>query len=304
MLNTPVLFLIYKRPESTRQVFEQIRKIKPLKLFIVADGPRSKSEEQLCSKARNIVSEVDWNCEIKTLFREKNIGSKYSVSSGINWFFTHVDEGIILEDDCVPNESFFLFCSETLKKYRHNAQIMHITGTNLHEDANSAFTYHFSKYPNIWGWATWKRAWEKYDLELKDKEFYDKLINKKFKNPFERRHWRTVIKTLNKLDAWDYQWMFSIWKENGICVNTNYNFILNIGFNQDATHTTYDSPYPTLQLRHIEAIRHPQKIEIDKLAEIGLLKSLHSIHKSGHWNYFLMRAHNLIHKIKKKLKLI
>src|ERR1700730_3349211 len=118
MFDTPILFLIYKRPGSTEKVFNEISKMKPRQLFVVADGPKSGLEESLCQQTRDIILKVNWDCEVKTLFREKNLGIKYNVSSGINWFFSHVDEGIILEDDCIPSESFFLFCSELLVKYR------------------------------------------------------------------------------------------------------------------------------------------------------------------------------------------
>lgn len=303
MFDTPILFLIYKRPDTTLQVFEEIRKIKPRKLFVVGDGPKSEAENERCQQARNVISKVDWDCEVKTLFREKNIGSKYSVSSGINWFFSHVDEGIILEDDCVPCESFFWFCAELLAKYRDNAQVMHITGTNVNDSEKFGDgTYYFSRFPHIWGWATWKTAWSNYDVELADKDFYYKLIKRKFKDPFERRFWQTVLRTLPNLDAWDYQWMFTIWRVNGICASTNYNFVLNIGFGEDATHTTYSSPYESLQIADVKKIIHPPQIKIDKDGELAFIKAVHNINKRGYWNYFLMRGSNLLHKIKKLVK--
>jgi hypothetical protein len=299
MFDTPILFLVYKRSHSTLQVFEEIRKIKPRQLFVVADGPKSILERELCQKTRDVIEKVDWACEVQTLFRENNIGCKYSVSSGINWFFNHVDEGIILEDDCVPNESFFFFCAALLERYRDNLKIMHISGTNLdNSTGNDDTTYHFSNYPNVWGWATWKRAWAHYDLELEDSEFYYHLIKKKIKDPFELRFWKTVLRTLHNLNTWDYQWIFAIWKANGLCVNANYNFVLNIGFDELATHTTYSSPYITLGTKKITSLVHPKKIEVNKKSEAAFLKNGHNLKRGSYLRYFYFRAGNLIHKIK------
>jgi hypothetical protein len=298
MLETPVLFLIYRRPDKTLKVFNAIKNIKPKKLFVVADGPKNDEEIYLCEQSRQIVSNVDWDCEVKTLFRDKNIGSKYSVSSGINWFFEHVEEGIILEDDCLPNDSFFFFCENMLNRYRGSENILHISGTNLTETTKSKYTYYFSRYPIIWGWATWKRAWHNYDLELEDRLYYKELIKDRFKDPLERRFWNRVLDTLNDLDAWDYQWMFSIWNVNGLCVNTNYNFVTNIGFDESATHTTYSDPYAYLTAKTITEFTHQPQICIDKKAENDLLRAFHNLEYRGYWGYFLLRTKNLFHKIK------
>ncbi|MCC8425726.1 nucleotide-diphospho-sugar transferase [Mucilaginibacter sp. UR6-11] len=305
MLNTPILFLIYNRPDKTLKVFEAIKKVRPAKLFVVADGPRNEEAGILCQQTRDVLLNIDWDCELKTLYRTENIGVKRSVSSGINWFFEHIDEGIVLEDDCVPNDSFFFFCSAMLEFYKDNESIMHITGTDLIDNGKKHdYTYYFSNYPNIWGWATWKRAWRKYDLELTDKSYYKKLINTRFKDPFERRFWHTVLESLKTLDTWDYQWMFSIWKAGGICINTNYNFVSNIGFDATATHTKYDSPYSGLTTKTINKIVHPATIAIDKETENDFLKTLHNLDRKGYRGYFLMRGKNLIHKIKLLLKKI
>jgi hypothetical protein len=299
MFDTPILFLIYKRPDKTLKVFEEIRKIKPRQLFVVGDGPKSIDQQAQCQLARDVILKVDWDCEVKTLFREKNIGSKYSVSSGIDWFFSYVDEGIILEDDCLPNDSFFFFCAELLERYRTNLKIMHISGSNLNDNINlDNTTYHFSRYPVTWGWATWKRAWSNYDLELEDSKFYYKLIEKRFNDPFERRVWKTVLRTLHQLDAWDYQWIFAILKANGLCANTNHNFVVNIGFDEGATHTTYDNPYADLKTETITSIVHPETIERSKEGEEAFLKKGFNLERSGYLKYVLFRGNNLIHKIK------
>ena len=306
-MDTPILFLIFNRPEPTAGVFEKIRQQKPSKLYIAADGPRKNKdgENEQCDLTKRIVIEnIDWDCQVKTLFREENSGCGKAVSEAISWFFNHEDEGIILEDDCMPNESFFFFCASLLEHYRNNLKIMHISGSNLNDNIKpDNTTYHFSRYPITWGWATWKRAWANYDRELEDSKFYYKLIEKRFNDPFERRFWKTVLRTLPKLDTWDYQWMFAILKANGLCVNTNYNFVLNIGFDESATHTTYENPYANLKTEAITSIIHPKKVKRNKEGEVAFLKNGYNLKKNGYLRYFLFRGNNLIHKIKSLFKI-
>lgn len=169
-LNVPVLLLIFNRPDTTQRVFHEIRGASPLQLFISADGPRENKpgEFEKCQITRDIVRQVDWDCEVYTNFRDKNLGCKIAVSSAIDWFFENVEEGIILEDDCLPSFSFFRFCEELLEKYRDDERIMQIGGTNLlSEWQRSDDSYYFSKYGAIWGWATWRRAWQYYDVNMK-----------------------------------------------------------------------------------------------------------------------------------------
>lgn len=167
-IKSPVLFLVFNRPESTKRVFEQIRKGKPDQLFIAADGPRKDKvyEQELCRQTREILL-IDWDCDLKTLYREENLGCGKAVFSAIDWFFSHVSQGIILEDDCLPQADFFRFCDETLDKYVDNDQILEISGTNLQGGTVIGDgSYYFSRYGGIWGWATWSRAWNKYDFNM------------------------------------------------------------------------------------------------------------------------------------------
>ncbi|MBT4484976.1 MAG: hypothetical protein HOC71_15010, partial [Candidatus Latescibacteria bacterium] len=149
----PVLFLVFNRPEPTKRVFEQICKVKPKKLFIAADGPRAKSREdrEKCCIVRESLSQIDWDCDVKRLYRDDNLGCKRAPASGIEWFFSHVEEGIILEDDCLPAESFFLFCKELLEQYRDDKRIMMISGSNCVETFPIDSSYLFSVYGSIWG---------------------------------------------------------------------------------------------------------------------------------------------------------
>ena len=169
MFDTPVLFIIFNRPETTSLVFEQIKKVQPKYLFIAADGPRSNmpGELELCNAAREIVlNGIDWDCKIKTLFRTENAGCKKAVSKAINWFFDNVEQGIILEDDCLPDQKFFTFCKEMLWEYKDDMDIIAINGCNFNYHKNDDEGYFFSRYMNVWGWATWKRAAEMIDYNM------------------------------------------------------------------------------------------------------------------------------------------
>ena len=159
MFNTPILFLIFNRPEVTFAVFEQIQKIQPKYLFIAADGPRNYKENELCKATRDVVQKIDWDCELKTLFRNENLGCAKNVSSAIKWFFDHVEKGIILEDDCYPDLSFFSFCEELLNYYDNNDRIMAISGFNAQLGIKrTKHSYFFAEIPLVWGWATWRKA--------------------------------------------------------------------------------------------------------------------------------------------------
>lgn len=242
--NTPILFLIFNRPDTTFKVFKEIKKIKPSKLYIAADGVRQNKpdEKEKCEKTRQVIKEIDWGCDVKTLFRDKNLGCKIAVSSAITWFFENEEEGIILEDDCLPNQSFFQFCSEMLNYYRTNHEVMHIGGSNfIHNKFPVDKSYYFSRHNHIWGWATWKRAWTKYDVFIKDlPNFYEqRTINTVFNKNSAKYYWlyKFIKVYLKKIDTWDYQWSFAIWQNNGKSIIPSVNLIANIGFEEQATHS-------------------------------------------------------------------
>jgi len=247
-MRSPVLFLVFNRPDVTKVVFEQIRKSKPSKLYIAADGARVSKVGELerCEEVRRIVSEVDWECEVKTKFSSKNLGCKEAVSSAISWFFSNEKEGIILEDDCLPHTDFFRFCDELLEKYRDDQRVGAICGTNLYnlnclsKNNYESDSYYFSKGASVWGWATWRRVWEEYDPKISEWSSLHKSLA--FKSTFRRRKWRLLIKTFNsvydeKVDTWDYQFGFLLLKTNRLCATSNINLIENIGFNEFGTHT-------------------------------------------------------------------
>lgn len=263
--NTPVLFLIFNRPDLTEIVFNKIKEIRPYHLFIAADGPRDVQEKELCEKTRRLVLDnIDWECKTETLIRDHNLGCKIAVSSAIDWFFSKADMGIILEDDCLPDTSFFTFCQEMLQKYKDDERVMHICGSNytmgLTKDIPES--YYFSKYAEMWGWATWKRAWLMYELEMKSYDNFEKenRIKDVFENKRVQRFWSSVFTNhlTNQLDTWDFQWIYSVLKNYGLCIVPMNNLISNIGCGIGATHIA-DSKYKVANqtVKSINTIMHP-----------------------------------------------
>ena len=267
MLNTPVLFLIFNRPDTTQQVFAKIREAQPKQLFVAADGPRAdrENEDNLCRETRAIIEQVDWDCEVKTLFRAENLGCGKAVYSAINWFFENVEYGIILEDDCLPNTTFFSFCETLLKHYQDDDKIMHISGSSfLFGKIAGDGSYYFSKFARIWGWATWRSAWRQVDFELKNLDNFllqEKNITDYWKN--------NLIKTKShQIDTWDFQWIFTLWLRGGKAITPNVSLVKNIGYNENATHTFKPHWWKSrIKYGLINTIKHPTTTEIDKDAD-------------------------------------
>jgi hypothetical protein len=249
-MRSPVLFLVFNRPNPTRRVFEAIRFARPPKLYVAADGPRAgrSGEKALCDQVRDIVGLVDWPCEVKTLLREHNLGCKYGVSNGISWFFEHESEGIIIEDDVLPIPTFFSYCDELLERYRNDGRVGMIAGCNLGSNYFQADTsYLFSYYCNIWGWATWRRVWRHYDVTMsqwpvwRDGTGLAKIAGGK---TFVLGHWRRVLDSVyeGNINTWDYQWLFTCWRLGALAILPAVSQVSNLGFGGDATHTTAAAP--------------------------------------------------------------
>lgn len=265
-----VLFLIFNRPETTKRVFEEVRKAKPPRLYIASDGPRSEksSETEIVEKLRKtILSAIDWDCKVETLFREKNLGCGKAVSEAITWFFKQEKDGIILEDDCLPNRTFFNFCEELLDYYRDNKKVMHISGDQFVPNFNNGASYYFSKIQHCWGWASWADRWSEYDFSIQ--EFTGKDIKNFSENEKVQNYWLDILNKMKRkeIDTWDYQWVFAIVLKNGLCINPAKNLISNIGFGENSTHTPdNNNPLSKMPTYGIENIIHPKKVEIDKKA--------------------------------------
>jgi len=243
-LQTAVLFLVFNRPDTTAQVFEAIRKAKPPRLYVAADGPRANrdGEAERVARVREIATAVDWPCEVKTLFREENLGCKYAVSGGITWFFEQEEQGIVLEDDCLPSQSFFWFCEELLNRYQNDFRIWHISGNNFYPKTElpiESYTYG-GIFGSIWGWASWRSRWSEYDVEMT--MFEEALEKQLLQSAYGGGS--TVLSRLRDfwairhgLDTWDYQWVFCRWINSGMTIIPAVNMVLNLGFGNDATHT-------------------------------------------------------------------
>jgi len=270
----PILFVIFNRPDKTEQVFAAIREARPRALYIAADGPRGdvSGEADQCRETRAIVDQVDWPCEVHTRFLEMNVGCRLAVSGAISWFFEHVEEGIILEDDCLPSQSFFPFCGELLERYRHDERVMCIAGaTYVEKDPNPEnYSYHFCRVGGIWGWATWKRAWAHYDLEMSSWPEVRRsgLMKRLFpKEPQMRRlytYWFDIAYE-EKL-SWDYQWTYAKLIHRSVNIMPRVNLIKNLGFAEDATNTVgFNRRFARLEVKELSfPLRHPANVAVDQ----------------------------------------
>ncbi len=277
-LTTPVLFLIFKRPETTKRVFNEIRKVRPKKLFVSADGPRKnvKKETKLCQQTREIINKVDWDCKVYKKYNDKNLGCKITISSAINWFFKNVKAGIILEDDCLPNQSFFWFCQELLKKYSNDQRIMQISGNNfLFGKKTGKASYYFSKLNDIWGWATWRRAWKQYDINMKNFPDFKrkKIIFNYFDNKMIANWLMSYLEEAYKSvgtnrGIWSSAWSYAICLQKGLTIVPNVNLVQNIGIGGKATHAGPSfSLYSNVETHEIKKIIHPKFIRTSKKAD-------------------------------------
>ncbi|MBD2464227.1 methyltransferase domain-containing protein [Oscillatoria sp. FACHB-1407] len=274
-LTTPVAFLIFNRPELTARVFQAIANAKPKKLLVVADGPRFPEEAEKCRKAREVINQVDWDCEVLTNFSEHNLGCKRRVSSGINWVFSEVEEAILLEDDCLPVPSFFSYCQALLERYRNDSRIMHISGNNFQFGIErTKYSYYFSRYPHIWGWATWRRAWQHYDVDMQGwLDFKEAgLISSMFEHPQEQILWTQLLDQAyrGEVDTWDYPWGYTVWSQTGLSILPRVNLVTNIGFGADATHTTPGSnnPLANLPTEDLWELEHPPYVAMNREADL------------------------------------
>jgi len=302
----PILFVIFNRPDTTQRVFDEIRKQQPKFLYVAADGPRRNRADDIekCSETRAIITQIDWDCKLKLLFREENLGCGKAVSSAITWFFENVEMGIVLEDDCLPHPDFFGYCRELLFKYKDSDKIHWIAGNNF--DISSRLTdasYYYSAYNHVWGWASWRRVWKDYHYEISD--FSKKEICHKIDNYFntlgERLYWKNRFQIIkNKkiaqkrgINTWDYQATFSMWMKNGLSILPQKNLISNIGFGVDATHTS--TKQLTFTTKPILPIEHNLEIIQDKKVDYQYYKNF--IYKPL-WKYPLLKIKLLIESIK------
>lgn len=284
MFNVPILLTIHSRPATTRKVLNAIRNIEPKYLYVSADGPRANinTDKKNCAEARSIIDEVDWDCEIETLFRDENLGCRGAMYGAINWFFSRVEYGIVLEDDCVPTKDFFYFCDELLELYKTNEDIYVISGSN-YQRSNFIIkdSYYFSRYMHCWGWASWRRAWNYFDNEMSEwpeMRMHNKLDNI-LDNKHQVRYWKAIFDATHKkeIDSWAYAWMYSCWLNGGSTIVPSVNLVQNIGYGVGATHTKGKQGRIASSSFCLDfPLRHPEKFELNNVADGNTEKIIYS----------------------------
>jgi hypothetical protein len=280
-LHAPIALIIFNRPDTTEKVFAEISKAKPKKLFIIADGPRNNDpyEVEKCNATRAVIERVDWDCEVFKKYSEVNLGCGLGPASGISWVFEHVEEAIILEDDCIPSQTFFRYCSELLERYKHDERIMTISGMKLDfGQKQNSYSYSFRLMPHCWGWATWRRAWQHYDFkvrlwpELRDSTWLLDITEYPGAAEFYKGRFDIAFNCKGAIDYWDYQWLFACWSQKGYSISPHKNLIVNIGFGAHATHTNSlesHQNFANFELEEMDfPLRHPPHLVVDRQAHL------------------------------------
>lgn len=282
MFDIPILYIVFNRLDTVKRTFPKIREIQPAELYIAADGPRpsKEGEAENCKIVRDYVtSNIDWDCKVHTFFREENLGCGKNVSAAITWFFDNVEMGIILEDDCLPDMTFFPYCRELLLKYKDEPRVMHIAGDNPVQWSKLKHheSYYFEPIQHCWGWANWANRWKNYDFDINDN--YKNVLNTNvyFKNPRTKEQWSNLLEQMreHRIDTWDVQWSYKILEMGGLCINPRNNLIQNIGMNSGVHFEGNDSDAdgrPAIPMNF--PLVHPKKLdfnyrEIKKLQNLG-----------------------------------
>ena len=283
-LRAPVALIVFNRPETTRRVFVEVARVRPKRLFLIADGPRHDhpADVEHCAQVRRIVSKVDWPCEVETEFAETNRGCRQRISTGLDWLFSRAEEAIILEDDCLPEPTFFRFADELLERFREDARVMHICGANFQFGRSRGdASYYFSKYPHVWGWAGWRRAWRAYDVRMAQWPALraSGWLDRHAAGAPERGYWQRMFDAAysGRLDTWDYQWAFSCWVRDGLSVIPNVNLVSNIGFGPSATHTGGADLYADLPTQPMAfPVAHPGSVARHAEADAFTARSMYT----------------------------
>lgn len=289
-MQTPVTFLVFNRPDLTAQVFARIREARPAKLLIVCDGPRASRPDDAVKVAavRKLIEEgIDWPCEVLRNFAPENMGCRRRIASGLTWAFEQVEESIILEDDCLPDPSFFRYAEEMLTRYRDDDRVMHISGNNLTAPHHrTPHAYWFSHHPWIWGWATWRRAWRQYDADMSTWDQRRPALDASFASDYERAFWIAAYedarRDLTKAGTWDFPWVYTCRSLGGLCIFPRENLIENLGFGGDSTHTSHEMNRLRIPVRDLGPIDHPSGQHVDRYAD-DLLTRIYAGAKISFW---------------------
>lgn len=280
VLRTPIVLILFNRPEPTAQVFAAIRAAQPPQLFVIADGPRKHvpTDVAKCTAARAIVDNVDWPCQILRRFARENIGLRRNVLEGLDWVFSQTERAIVLEDDCLPDASFFPFCEELLERFSQDRQVAAIGGTNL-DPAKTApgggESYYFSRFCHVWGWATWRRAWQLCDHEMKEWPSLRRTdwLRQKCGSTAAENYWRrhfddSYARNQDGLNTWDIPWLFACWRHDLLSIVPRKNLVSNIGFGLDAAHTRSQTRTARLPTNPVEfPLQHPKEKKVNAAAD-------------------------------------
>lgn len=267
--DVPILMCVFNRPELTARVFEAIARQQPTHLLIAGDGPRADRTDDApkVAQVRRLIQKIDWDCVVQCQFSPVNLGCRRQIAKAITWGFEQYERLIILEDDCVPNDSFFGYCREMLDHYADDANVMTVSGNSYPNRHRSPYGYCFSKYPLIWGWASWRRAWKHYDLEMKSWQSESnrlQVLNEFTESTAEREFWRDIFdrQAAGEINTWDYSWTYASWLQRGLTILPEQNLVTNIGFGDHATHTFDEqSPMANRLTFPLEIESHPSTIE-------------------------------------------
>ena len=307
---TPIAFIIFNRPESTRKVFDAIRTARPQQLYIIADAPRSNYPDDIakCAATRAIIEEVDWDCQVFKNYADRNMGCGLRVSSGLDWVFEQVESAIILEDDCLPDRTFFPYCTELLAHYQDDERIVHISGNNFQfGQQRGEASYFYSHYTHMWGWATWRRAWQHYDYDitnwsdLRSTDWLDTRLD----TLAAVANWRQIFDQMYdaKIDTWDYQWTFACWQNNGLCIHPQVDLVSNIGFTPEGTHTVRQNQFANLPLGQITfPLKHPAAVIRDRSADLFVQSSkfdldlLSRLKRKVYWHRSLQKIRSFFNR--------
>jgi hypothetical protein len=286
-----VAMVVFARPDTTARVLEAVRRARPARLLVIGNAPRSGDPEEAkrCRQVRELMETVDWDCEVSTDYASEHLSMRRRFETGLGWVFSEVPEAIVLEDDCVPDPTFFPFCDALLEHYRDEERVMSIGGSNVQPDAPTGpDSYYFSRYPAIWGWASWRRAWDAYDPgmsawpELRDGGW----VEREFSDPQAVAYWRHQFEQTYRGDeAWDRAFLFAAMAAGRLHAVSSVNLVSNVGFREDATHTGPEqrgvlNDLPTtpmeLPLRHPAAIRRDERADAvtERVAFSGVLDQL------------------------------
>ena len=279
MFDIPIAFFIYNRAQHTKRVFEAIRTIGPRRLIVVADGPKNVADTAGCNCARRVTEYVDWDCDVRRLYSDVNLGCKQRVSTGLACVFDLHDQAIILEDDCVPEPTFFQFASELLERFRDDERVTCISG-DCHVPVSAPFSYAFTRFTFIWGWATWRRAWMNYDIKMKawphlrNTDWLESALKSRTAAAILRQTFDRVAS--GAVDTWDTQWLFSSLLQGGYGIIPTRNLITNIGWGQGATHTKQDGCRLANMVRRpiVFPLSHPVNIAVDEVLERKLFEAV------------------------------